>query len=115
MSSESSSISYVLHRELDGGVLVASPRGDWNAKDAEGTLRRFSWRERVRRPELSTFGEELQAPVGVEAQVARLQAALDDVFRDAHGDAETRCLVLDVTSRRSGHAPVALRLRSGPR
>ncbi len=115
MFSESSTVSCVLRRELAGGALVAAPGGDWNARDAGGTLRRFSWRERVRRPELSTFGVELPAPDGVEARVAGLQAALDDVFKNTRGDAETRRLVLDVRTRRNGHAPESLRLHSRSR
>ena len=112
MFSETSTIAYGLYREVDG-VLVAVPSsGEWLAKDASGTVRRFSWRDRVRRPELSTFGTEQLASYGVDTQIERLRAALDDVFRDASSDAETTRLVLVVTARRNRRSPETVRLES---
>ncbi len=111
MFSETSTLEYALFREVDG-ALVPVPDGVWNARDASGTLRRFSWRERVRRPELTTFGVELVASYGVDTQTERLRAALDDVFRDASADAETTRLVLVVTTRKNRRSPETFRLQS---
>lgn len=114
MFSETSTFSYTLYREVRG-ELVAVPDGEWNAKDATGVLRHFSWRDRVRRRELSTFGAELVASYGVDTQRRRLAAALDDVFLTASGDTETQRLVLVVVTRKNGHAPETTRLESFPR
>ncbi|HQY60591.1 MAG: hypothetical protein IPF92_08255 [Myxococcales bacterium] len=114
MFSEASTVRYELFREVRG-ALVPVPTGDWNARDASGTMRRYSWRERVRRPELCAFGVELAASYGAATQTERLHAALDDVFLDASGDAETTRLVLIVTTRRNRRPPETARLESFPR
>lgn len=111
MFSEASTVRYELFREVRG-ALVPVPTGVWTAKDASGTVRRYSWRERVRRPELCMFGVELAASYGAATQLERLRAALDDVFLDASGDAETTRLVLVVTTRRNHHEPETARLES---
>lgn len=103
MFSETSTIEYTLHREV-AGSRVPIPDGEWNAKDASGTLRHFSWKDRVKQRELSTFGVTLVASYGVDTQTKRLTAALDDVFLTASADAETTRLVLVVVTRKNGHA-----------
>lgn len=111
MFAETSTIHYSLFREV-GGELVPVRGGEWTAKDAAGIVRRFSWRERVRRPELCTFDAEIVAPYGLDTQTKRLELALDDVFVVTSGDAETERLVLLVEGRKNGRAVPPRRLES---
>ena len=77
--------------------------------------RRIRWRDRVHDPALSAFDVTIHASYGSAAQLARLQAALDDVVQHMPDDAETRALVADVTLRKNGREPVLLHLTSAPR
>jgi hypothetical protein len=116
MFPESSTISVSLARSVMGpaGVALRLPvhDGTWSAHDREGVPHVFSWKERVRRPELSTFDVEMSASYGAAAQLARWQAALDDVARHVALDAETGRLFLDVTIRRNGQEPRVVHLAS---
>lgn len=111
MFPETSTLRYSLFREVDGR-LVPVPDGEWNAKDGDGVLRHFSWKDRVRRRELCAFDAELVASYGVETQSRRLAAALDDVFLASSGDTETTKLVLVVDARKNGRALPTTRLES---
>jgi hypothetical protein len=120
MFSESSVVKLSLLREVDaptgqGTVVVPAARGEWSAMDADGTRRHFAFRDRVREPWLSTFDATFEASYGAGAELARLQAALDDVASHLDGDAETRRLVLDVIARRNGREPQLVRLTSPSR
>ncbi len=118
MFSESSELEAHLVRELDGpGGLreVAVSDGEWTAKDAVGVVHRVRWGERVRRPELSRFDATMHASYGARAQIARWQAAVDDVASHTPDDAETRRLIVELTVRRNGRAPEKVRLASAPR
>src|SRR5262245_7973061 len=62
MFSESSTVSMRLFRHVDapsghGTVALEAPGGDWTARDANGAPQRFSWRARVKEPQLATFGQ----------------------------------------------------------
>ncbi|HEY8076608.1 MAG TPA: hypothetical protein VIF62_20930 [Labilithrix sp.] len=113
MFSESSTIKLVLYRDVDG-ARVHVDGGAWTARDAGGMPRRFSWYDRVKRPE-SVFDAEVHASYGAAAQIARLQSALDDLATHIPDDAETKRLVLDVTVRRNGREPYVVHLVSAPR
>jgi hypothetical protein len=107
MFGESSTLNVALFRQIDspsghGTVRVHVENGSWIAKNADGAPQRISWRDRVRDPGLSTF----------DAQVARLQLALADVAAHIPQDAETRGLVLEVSQRKNGRAPIALTLEA---
>ncbi len=115
MFSESSTLRLALYRELPGGVRVHVDGGTWTAHDAGGMARRFSWYDRVKRPEMSVFDTEIHASYGAAAQLARLQIALDDVAAHVPEDAETQRLLLDVTVRRNGREPYVVHLVSAPR
>jgi hypothetical protein len=106
MFPEASTIQIHLSRQVNGR-LVAAPGGEWSARDATGQLRHFSWRDRVRDPVLSSLDERVFASYGVDAQLARLQQALDDVADHVPEDAETQQLLADVVVRRNGHDPVS--------
>ncbi len=119
MFHESSTIVVSLYREVsaeDGRVSrVHVEDGTWEARDASGLRHRIAWSDRVRRPELRIFDQEIHASYGAATQLARLQAALDDVADHTFDDAETTRLFAEVTVRRNGHEPYAVTLASAPR
>jgi len=119
MFSESSTLKIALHREVtqdDGQVArIHVDDGVWSARDGAGTLHRHAWNERVRRQELATFDTEINAKYAVDAQLARLQAALDDLATQVPDDAETRRFLLDVTVRKNGREPYVVHLASAER
>ncbi|MBX3230260.1 MAG: hypothetical protein KIT84_04000 [Labilithrix sp.] len=112
MFSESSVMTLVLYREVDGKrVHVAD--GVWGAKSIDGRVHRFSWFDRV--PRGWVFDREMPASYGATAQLVRLQAALDDVAAHVPDDAETTRFLLDVTMRRNGREAVVHHLTSRER
>jgi hypothetical protein len=119
MFSESSTIKIVLYRELVGDdgqrKRVHVEDGVWMARDAGGLRRHFAWTDRVRRRELALFDTEMSTKYGTNAQLARLQAALDDVATHMPDDAETRRFLLDVTVRQNGREPYVVHLASAER
>jgi hypothetical protein len=115
MFSESTTISIHLERELAGGVTVPIVDGAWVANDASGTLHRFAWTDRVADPVLRNLELTVHAAYGEAAQLARLQAALDDVAEHIPEDHETCALIAHVSATRNGHEPEEHVLRSAPR
>jgi hypothetical protein len=120
MFNESSTMIILLSREVEapsghGTIAVLAPHGEWVAKDAMGFPHRFAWHDRVRAPELCAFDRPIPAPYGTAAQLARLQAALDDVATHTPDDADTARLMADVTLRRNGREATLIRLTSLPR
>jgi hypothetical protein len=120
MFHESTTLTASLSRAVEapsghGTVVVPAAEGAWNARDPSGVLHRIRFRDRVHAPELSTFDTTMHASYGGAAQVARWQAALDDVAAHTPNDAETRQLFLDLTVRKNGHEPVTIHLASRPR
>lgn len=116
---EATTVKVVLHREVVGAdgqrTRVHVEDGVWSARDAGGLVRRFAWTDRVRRRELATFDTEIGARDGAEAQLTRLQGALDDVATHTPDDADTRRFLLDVTVRRNGREPYVVHLVSPER
>ena len=98
---------------------VATPGGEWSARDASVQVRHFSWRDRVRDPVLSSLDTRVFASYGADTQLAHLGRALDDVADHLPEDAETERLVAHVTVWRNGRDPVTSTLeshaRGGPR
>jgi len=111
MFPEASTIEIHLWRDTATGPMRAA-RGEWSAHDAAGQLRHFSWRDRVRDPILGSIDARVFASYGVDAQLARLGHALDDVAEHAAEDAETRALRAEVLVRRNGHEPQTVTLWS---
>jgi hypothetical protein len=114
MFNESSTLNVHLARAIEapsghGTVLVPVENGTWTARDAGGTMHRFHWKDRVPKPELSSFDATMHASYGAAAQLARWHAALDDVARHIPDDAETRALVLEISVRRNGHEASVVR------
>jgi hypothetical protein len=114
MFPEASTIEVHLLRDTSAGVARA-PRGEWSARDGSGQLRHFSWHDRVRDPILSALDARVFASYGVDAQLARLQHALDDVMDHLGEDAETRQLRADVVVRKNGDPPLVVTLVSRAR
>ncbi len=114
MFPEASTIEIHLWRETAAGLVVA-PRGEWSARDAGGQLRHFSWHDRVRDPILSALDVRVFASYGVDAQLARLRRALDDVMDHLAEDHETRQLRAEVVVQRNGDEPAVVTLRSHAR
>lgn len=106
MFSESSTIETSLFRELRGsGERVSVQDGTWVGHDDLGLAQRFSWYDRVQRPELRVFDREIAASYGAAAQRARWTAALADVARHVRADVDTARLVLRITTRMNGRRP----------
>ena len=106
MFNESSTISIELLRRVrqsDGSLIVVPTNGTWQAKDANGVVHALHWNDRVRDPILGTLGRRVAASYGVDAQLFRLQGALDDVARNIPEDDETKALVARVAVVRNGH------------
>jgi hypothetical protein len=115
MFSESSTIRYSLARAMAGGLTVPVPNGEWSARGADGWPHKIAWRDRVREPALATFDTVMHASYGADAQLARLQAALDDVATHTPEDVETERLTLEVSVRKNGKEPYVVHLSSAPR
>jgi hypothetical protein len=114
MFPEASTMEIHLIREV-GGVRLTAPRGEWRARDRAGQLHGLAWRDRVRDPVLGAVDARVFASYGVDAQLSRLQRALDDVTTHIPDDAETTRLVADVTVRKNGRDPSTVTLFSSVR
>jgi hypothetical protein len=114
MFPESSTIDVHIDRFV-GGRWRRAPEGEWSAVDDTGQLRHFSWRDRVRDPVIGSPDQERFASYGVDAQLARLQHALDDVIDHVPEDRETTRLAAVVTVRKNGHEATTVRLESHAR
>jgi hypothetical protein len=117
MFSESCTVRLSLLREIEapsghGTVLVPAHHGEWTAPDRDGIRHRFEWGDRVKAPTVSTFDVTFEAGYGQKAELARTQAALDDVASHLEGDIETRRLLVDVTLKHNGREPTVVRLSS---
>ncbi len=120
MFNESSTVHFSLLREVEapsghGTLIVHAYDGEWTARTKSGALRRFSWKDRVKVAALSTFDVTLEAGYGAAAQLARMQAALDDAAEHTPNDAETLRFLADVTVRRNGREPTVVRIASATR
>jgi len=114
MFPESSTIEIHLSRQLSTG-LVEAPHGEWSARDASGQLLHFSWSAWVADPVLQALDRRVFASYGANAQLARLQRALDYVVDRIDEDDETRRLRADVVVWKNGREPTTVTLLSHPR
>jgi hypothetical protein len=118
MFNESSSLKFELYRSLRGRderELIPVAEGEWQARDLDGAPHAFHWNDRVRYPSLTRPGVFAHASYGLDAQLFRLQRALDDVAAHIPQDAETRVLVALVDIRKNGRESGRLRLSSAKR
>lgn len=112
MFPESSTISIALSRELADGSTVPVRDGRWVARGPDGAPHEIAWTRRVKDPVLSNLDVTIHAAYGADAQLSRLQAALDDVLSHADEDTETVGLVATVTVRKNGREPSSVVLAS---
>lgn len=115
MFNESSRLSIQLFREVKrkGKVVrVAVPNGTWRAPDASGKVREYRWGDRVKASPLYVLGESRHASYGLDAQLFRLQAALDYVVRNTPQDTTTRALIAEVQTVKNGRAGPLVTLRA---
>jgi hypothetical protein len=114
MFPEASTLEIHLSRVVRGSA-VPAPHGEWSAVDATGQRRHFSWHDRVRDPTLGSIDVRVFASYGLDAQLARLGRALDDVASHLNDDAETERLEADVVVSKNGRDPEAVTLFSHAR
>ena len=112
MFAESAVIKVSLFRDVappagsaEGPTRVHVDDGEWSARGPDGVVHRKSWYDRVPFPRW-TFDQETHASYGAATQLARLQAALDDVTSHLTDDSETLRLVLVVVVKRNGREPI---------
>jgi hypothetical protein len=107
MFNASSELRIALFRKLRPGRkhpsrLVPVTDGAWQVKGEDGTLHTYRWSDRVHDGVLGTTDRFVHASYGLEAQLFRLQLALDDVAQHLPGDHETETLVALVDMRKNG-------------
>jgi hypothetical protein len=90
--------------------LVPVTDGAWQVKGQDGRLRSYRWNGRVHDGVLGTLDRFVHASYGLDAQLFRLQFALDDVARHLPGDDETEALIALVDTRKNGRDQPRLRL-----
>ena len=115
MFNESSQLTIHLFREVEKrGQRVRQPISDgtWRARDPNGSLRTYSWGDRVRTMPLRVLGQSVHARYGLDAQLYRLQAALEDVAAHIPEDRETKALVAEVETNRNGKPGPRMTLRA---
>lgn len=115
MFNESSRVTMRLYREVERKkrrVLVPLPDGRWRAPDAQGTPHEYSWYDRMLAPRLFQLGTSMHTRYGLEAQLFRAQAALDDLVRHIPNDTQTRALVLEIEPIKNGTPAPSVRLRA---
>lgn len=115
MFNESSRITIHLSRELrrkGKTVRVPMPNGRWRARDARGTMRDYDWQTRVRGAPLNVLEQSVHASYGLDAQLFRLQAALNDAVRHIPDDTQTLALVAEVDTIRNGRPGPRVTLRA---
>jgi hypothetical protein len=111
MFPEATTLEIRLEREVSGRF-VPAPGGEWSAGDGQGHSRRFSWHDRVRDPVLGSLDRRVFASYGADAQLARLQKALDDVADHVPDDHETVRFRAQVLVWKNGREPTAVTLVS---
>lgn len=105
MFNESSSIKFDLYRKVrrrGAERLVPIVDGAWEARTTAGERRTFRWADRIRYGALLRTGEFVHATYGLDAQLFRLQLALEDVAAHIQEDRETVALVAKVETLKNG-------------
>lgn len=118
MFNESSSLEFELFRLVrrrGRERLVSVHRGAWSAKDHTGRVHEFHWTDRVRYGALMRPSVFVHATYGLDAQLFRLQRALDDVAAHTAEDAETLALVAVADTVKNGREAGKVRLSSARR
>jgi hypothetical protein len=114
MFNESSRLNIHLKREVKtkrGKALVPVKDGRWEVAGPSGTTHTYAWQDRVTDVGVRTLDVSVHASYGLDAQLFRLQAALNDVAAHIPDDTRTLALVADVETLRNG-VPGSVRLRA---
>ncbi len=82
--------------------LIPVTDGTWWVAGHDSAPRIYRWNDRVHDAVLGTLDRFVHASYGLDAQLFRLQLALDDVVRHLPGDDETEALVALVDTRKNG-------------
>lgn len=115
MFNESSRLSIKLFREVKKKgkrVRVPLPDGTWRAPDRDGNLRHYAWTDRVKTRPLYSLGKSQHASYGLDAQLFRLQAALDDFVNHLPDDTTTLALIAEVEAVKNGKPAPLVTLRA---
>jgi hypothetical protein len=86
--------------------------GVWEAKDQSGTRHTYRWQDRVHYGRLATLNQFVHAAYGLDAQLFRLQAALDDFVLHLPEDNETLALIAEVDTLKNGREAGHVRLQA---
>ena len=118
MFNESSSLKFELYREVKarrGRRRIPVPDGNWQARTPAGSVAEFHWTSRVRYASLTRPSQFVHAPYGLDAQLFRLQKALDDVAAHIPEDAETLALIAVVDTLKNGRDAGRVTMRGAKR
>ncbi len=115
MFNESSRVTIHLFREVmrkKRRVLLPLPDGRWSAPDARGVRHDYAWDTRLHGSQLYALGQSVHARYGLDAQLFRVQAALDDLARHLTNDTQTLALVAEIEATKNGEPLARVRLRA---
>jgi len=112
MFNQSSTLEIHLARQVRGRAEVPVVDGSWRARDRSGRVREFRWDDRVKDSVLRDLDVPVHAKYGLEAQLFRLQFALEDVLAHIPDDAETKAIRATVATTRNGRSSGIVRLRA---
>lgn len=110
MFNASSELKIALFRRLRHKRLVRVTEGEWQVRGADGAVHTYRWNDRVRDGVLGTLDRYVHASYGLDAQLFRLQFALNDVAAHLPDDHETQALVALVETRKNGRQGPQVRL-----
>jgi len=115
MFNASSQLKISLFRKLRrrGKVRVVPVHdGAWQAKDRAGAFHTHRWQDRVRYRNLATLEQFVHAAYGLDAQLFRLQFALNDFVSHLANDQETEALIAEVDTLKNGREAGHVRLEA---
>ena len=116
MFSESTTAEMHLYRRTFDGELVSEESGGWWTRSQSGARVHLSMRDYIDAPELSFYDLRMPASYGQQAELWRLQQAIDQVLdRLGSDDVTTAAFVVDVKLRHAGGPPRTVRLESHSR
>ena len=99
-------------RQRGRSSVVPIHDGSWETRDRSGTRRTYRWQDRVRYGRLATLNQFVHAAYGLDAQLFRLQAALDDFVLHLPDDDETQALIAEVDTLKNGREAGHVRLQA---
>lgn len=117
MFNASSDMKISLYRQIrmyDKPYFLSLHGGVWEARDKNRVMHTFRWNDRVRDGVLGQLDHFVHASYGLDAQLFRLQSALDDVAAHSTADAEREALVAEVETVKNGRERRTVRLVAKP-